>query len=292
MIYQIKLRIGYDYDSPAARARHLVCVRPLAITGYQEVLSSTLTLVPEPIERWDRGDFFGNAVTDFRLDGPHSGLVLDLKATVRRLAPWAALDLSCGYADLAAVLAATRDMGGFSPHHFLAASRHVPIAADLTAFARALVQNGQSVADLAQSLCQALHSHMRFDAKATTVDTPATEAFAKRHGVCQDFSHIMIACLRGIGVPAGYVCGFLRTLPPPGQARLEGADAMHAWVQVWCGPQAGWIEFDPTNNKRADADYVTVGRGRDYADVAPIKGALRISGTQKSRQSVDMVPLD
>lgn len=292
MNYQIKLRIGYKYDSPAARARHVVCVRPLAIDGYQEVISSLLNFAPEPVERWDRSDFFGNAVTEFRLAEPHVGLMLDLQAEVRRIAPLHKLDRAVAVADLPSALAQTRDMTGLSPHHFLAPSHHVPIAKELTEFAQAQLRAGQSLADLTIALGQALHGHMRFDAKATTVETPATEAFAKQHGVCQDFSHIMIACLRGIGVPAGYVCGFLRTLPPPGKPRLEGADAMHAWVMVWCGPQTGWIEFDPTNNKLSDADYVTVGRGRDYADVAPIKGALRISGTQKSTQSVDMIPLD
>ena len=132
---------------------------------------------------------------------------------------------------------------------------------------------------------------MKFDPKATTVDTPATEAFAKRHGVCQDFSHIMIACLRGIGIPAGYVSGFLRTLPPPGKPRLEGADAMHAWVRAWCGPEAGWIEFDPTNDKLAGEDHIVVAYGRDYSDVSPIKGTMRISGGQKSKQAVDVIPL-
>jgi transglutaminase-like putative cysteine protease len=122
------------------------------------------------------------------------------------------------------------------------------------------------------------------------VDTPATEAFAKQRGVCQDFSHIMIACLRGIGIPAGYVSGFLRTLPPPGKPKLEGADAMHAWVHAWCGDAAGWVEFDPTNDCFVGADHIVVARGRDYSDVAPIKGAMRIAGDQKSRQAVDVIP--
>lgn len=291
MIYKIKLRIGYSYDSAPTRARHLACLRPLEINGYQQVISSVVNVTPDPAERWDRSDFFGNSVTEFRLAGAHNGLVLEMQAKVERLAPFWALDAAIGFGDLSAVTAQTPDLGAMSPLHYMTATRHVPIAAALTNFARDLLFQGQSLADLTQSLGSALHGYLRFDANATTVDTPATEAFEKRHGVCQDFSHIMIACLRGIGVPAGYVSGFLRTMPPPGKPRLEGADAMHAWVMVWCGPQTGWIEFDPTNNKLADSDYVTVARGRDYADVAPIKGALRISGAQSSTQSVDMVPL-
>jgi transglutaminase-like putative cysteine protease len=147
-----------------------------------------------------------------------------------------------------------------------------------------------NVAEAALAVGRALHRHMRFAPDATDVTTPAQDAFARRAGVCQDFSHILIACLRGIGIPAGYVSGFLRTLPPPGQPRLEGADAMHAWVRVWCGGACGWIEFDPTNDMLAGADHVVVARGRDYSDVAPIKGALRLSGGQTSQLTVDMAP--
>ena len=133
---------------------------------------------------------------------------------------------------------------------------------------------------------------MSFDPEATTVDTPPAEAFARRHGVCQDFAQVMIACLRGIGIPAGYVSGFLRTNPPPGQPRLEGADAMHAWVRAWCGRQTGWIEFDPTNAIAAGIDHILVARGRDYGDVAPVKGVLRIAGDQKTEHAVDVIPVD
>jgi transglutaminase-like putative cysteine protease len=133
---------------------------------------------------------------------------------------------------------------------------------------------------------------MTFDAEATTVDTPPREAFARGRGVCQDFTHVMIAGLRGIGIPAGYVSGFLRTFPPPGQPRLEGADAMHAWVRAWVGREMGWIEFDPTNDQAAGVDFVTVAVGRDYDDVAPIRGALRSAGRAETRQAVDVLPLD
>ncbi|WP_286789655.1 transglutaminase-like domain-containing protein, partial [Thioclava sp. UBA3469] len=108
----------------------------------------------------------------------------------------------------------------------------------------------------------------------------------------QDFSHIMISCLRGVGIPAGYVSGFLRTYPPPGQPRLEGADAMHAWVRAWAGAETGWVEFDPTNNQYAGEDYITVGYGRDYDDVPPLRGAMRGAGGQQSAQAVDVIPLD
>jgi transglutaminase-like putative cysteine protease len=143
-----------------------------------------------------------------------------------------------------------------------------------------------------EAIGHALHKDITFDAEATTVDTSPEEAFKGKRGVCQDIAHIMIACLRGVGVPAAYISGYLRTIPPPGKPRLAGADAMHAWVSAWCGAQAGWVEFDPTNDLRVATDHIFVARGRDYSDVAPLKGALRTAGAQSTKQAVDVIPLD
>ena len=121
--------------------------------------------------------------------------------------------------------------------------------------------------------------------------TLSPEAFRLKAGVCQDFSHVMISGLRGLGVPACYVSGFISTIPPPGKERLEGEDAMHAWVSVWCGREAGWREFDPTNAILAGNDHIVIGYGRDYADVAPIVGVLRTVGRHSSEQSVDVIPV-
>ena len=157
---------------------------------------------------------------------------------------------------------------------------------------RARVPSGDpSVQALAERLCNRINNDFAYDTEATTVATHAYDAFRLKRGVCQDFSHVMIAGMRGLGVPAGYVSGFLRTIPPPGKERLEGADAMHAWVRVWCGREAGWLEFDPTNGMRAGDDHITVGYGRDYSDVAPIVGIVKIAGGQAAEQSVDVIPL-
>jgi transglutaminase-like putative cysteine protease len=291
LIYDIKLRIAYVYDSPAVGGRQVVCVMPRDLGPGQQVLAARLEIVPRPAELTERQDFFGNQLTEFSFRAPHDSVTLTLLARVSRGEAVEMLASGLPLADLPAALAQCRDLGPESPLHYLSASARVPRHAAMTDFARALVTPGMTVAELVRALGRALHRHMRFDPKATTVDTPAAEAFAARHGVCQDFSHIMIACLRGIGVPAGYVSGFLRTLPPPGKPRLEGADAMHAWVRAWCGPQAGWIEVDPTNDKLAGADHVVVAYGRDYSDVAPVKGTLRLSGSQKSKQAVDVIPV-
>jgi transglutaminase-like putative cysteine protease len=160
----------------------------------------------------------------------------------------------------------------------------------MTAFAMDLITPDMSIRAAVLAIGQALHAHMTFDSGATDVLTPPAEAFANARGVCQDFSHILIACLRGVGIPAGYVSGFLRTAPPPGQPRLEGADAMHAWVRAWCGAEMGWIDYDPTNDMTVGDDHIAVAVGRDYADVSPVRGTLRSIGGHVTGHSVDVVP--
>ena len=145
---------------------------------------------------------------------------------------------------------------------------------------------------MVRHLGRRLQRDFDYDTDATEVDTPVGEAFDMRAGVCQDFSHIMIAGLRGLGIPAGYVSGFLRTIPPPGKTRLEGADATHAWVRAWCGEAMGWQEFDPTNGIASGDDHITLAYGRDYADVAPIAGVVKTLGRQEAEQAVDVIPLD
>lgn len=291
MIYDIVLRITYDYTSPAVGGRHLVRMTPMDIPGTQRLVAGLLDITPRPAERFDRTDFFGNTAVEFTFRAPHKSIALKVQARVDRLDGGGVPTFSCALSALPGDLARCRDLGPDSPLHFVAPSDRVPPDAAMTAYARAAVQPGMTVAQAVMAIGAALHRDIRFDPEATTVETPAAEAFANRHGVCQDFSHIMIACLRGIGIPAGYVSGFLRTTPPPGKPRLEGADAMHAWVRAWCGAPAGWIEFDPTNDRIAGPDHIVVARGRDYSDVAPVKGMLRVSGNQKSHQAVDVVPL-
>lgn len=293
MIYDIRLRIAHAYASPALGGRHVACVMPADIVGRQQVVAGLLQIGPRPTERVDRVDFFGNKVTEFALRDPHDRVDLTLQVRVERLAdPASPPGRGARLSQLPQLLAGSRDLGPLSPLHYLEPSTRVPRDAALTAFGRAAIAPGMTIADAARAIAHALHRHLRFDREATNVDTPATEAFAKRRGVCQDYAHILLACLRGLGIPGRYMSGYLRTTPPKGRPRLEGADAMHAWVGVWCGPAAGWIDLDPTNDSLAGADHVRVALGRDYADVAPVKGIMRIAGAQKSRHSVDVVPAE
>ncbi len=292
MRYDIRLAIDYDYAAPTDHLRNLLRLLPPDIAGHQRVQSRQLSLSPAPDERRDGLDFFGNATTSVVWHAPVAALRFELAARVERFAPPAALDLSPPLGALAAEIAAQTRLAPDAPQHFLGASPRVTPSPEITAFARAAIGAGMTTQAAVAALGRALHRHMRFDSGATTVDTTPREAFASRRGVCQDFSHVMIAALRGLGIPAGYVSGFLRTFPPPGQPRLEGADAMHAWVRIWAGREMGWIRFDPTNDQPAGIDYITVAEGRDYDDVAPVRGALRSAGGAESRQAVDVIALD
>ena len=274
MHYEIRLRLGYDYQHSVADARHLVRVLPRGLPGVQAVEAARLEVTPAPDERSDFDDFFGNPTTAIALRTAHDAFEVRMQARVRvrRAAPCD--DRSPDLDGLVADLAAVRSLAADSPHHFLPPSDRVRPLARITDYARPSLREGGSVLATVQHLGRRLRSDFAYDPEATEVDTPLAQAFDMRAGVCQDFSHIMIAGLRGLGIPAGYVSGFLRTIPPPGQPRLEGADATHAWVRAWCGEAMGWHEFDPTNGVRANTDHITLAWGRDFSDVSPLRGVI------------------
>lgn len=291
MIYDVGLRISYEYERPANAGRHMLRLVPATLPGEQKVIVSYLDIQPAAEERIDRTDFFGNATVEVAYLAQHEKIEFNLQCRVDRHAPERGVVSSPSLQDLAAQIAAHNTLDPTAPHHFAGRSPRVRPTPAMTAYAACLVRPDMPVFDAVQALTCALHRDIRFDAEATTVDTTPEEAFGAKRGVCQDYSQIMIACLRGVGIPAGYVSGFLRTIPPAGKERLAAADAMHAWVRAWCGTEAGWIEFDPTNNLLVANDHIVIARGRDYSDVAPVKGVLRTSGSQTTEQSVDVMPL-
>jgi transglutaminase-like putative cysteine protease len=289
-LYDIDLRLGYEYASGVAGGRHLLRLMPADLPGRQRLVTGHLSARPEPTERFDARDFFGNRTTEIAWRASHVEIDIRLQARVERISDRVEFDISPPIDGLLREVRAVRSLAADSPHHFLRGSPRVPLHAEITAYAQKSTRESRSAVAAVAALGRALQADMRFDAKATTVDTSPIDAFRARGGVCQDFSHVMIAGLRGLGIPAGYVSGFLRTIPPEGEERLEGADAMHAWVCAWCGTQAGWVEFDPTNDLWVDTDHVVVAYGRDYGDVAPMKGVLRSSGgQQKGTHTVDVI---
>jgi transglutaminase-like putative cysteine protease len=180
-------------------------------------------------------------------------------------------------------------LGAASPIGYVFASPLVPVLDLGTAYAATSFHLGRGILAGAVDLMHRIRTEFKYDKKATVISTPLREVFEKRHGVCQDFAHAMIAGLRGLGLPAAYVSGYLRTTPPPGKPRLQGADATHAWVSVWCGEEIGWVGFDPTNDLLVENDHIVLAVGRDFSDVSPVDGVIVGSRKQKLGVAVDVL---
>lgn len=288
MKYNIRLTIAHFYDRPAANSRHLIRVLPRTLPGRQKLTTHLLEIFPEPESRVESLDFFGNSTHSCAHRDQHGEMSIRLSCHVDMDGPALWQDLSSDVARLRSDCAALTDLTAESPLHFLGPSPRLPPNNAIRKFAHDLFHPQASAVETVIGIGRALYDAMTFDPTATTVDTDAADAFRQRRGVCQDFTHIMILALQSLGIPAGYVSGYLRTLPPPGGVKLEGADAMHAWVRAWCGPLQGWIEYDPTNATLVGTDHIVAGYGRDYSDVAPVRGYLRSSGGQKNTQAVDV----
>ncbi|MCB1477955.1 MAG: transglutaminase family protein [Rhodobiaceae bacterium] len=291
MLYDISLRISYDYDNAADSSRHMVRLLPADLPGEQRLIAGNLDIHPRPDELTSGMDFFWNRFSQIAFLHTHEDIDFNMHARVERYEQSTPLDISPPLERIGSDIRAQMNLGPLAPHHFLGPSPRVPQSLATAAFAHEHLSGRQTVFSAVRTIGEILNKELAYDPEATLVDTPMDDAFAARRGVCQDFSHIMISCLRSVGIPAGYVSGFLRTVPPPGQPRMEGADAMHAWVRAWCGADMGWIEYDPTNAADVGTDHIVVARGRDYSDIAPVRGQMRIYGDHKTTQSVDVLPL-
>ncbi|MDO9637122.1 MAG: transglutaminase family protein [Pseudotabrizicola sp.] len=287
-LYAVRQSIRYDFARPTGAGRQLFRILPANIPGRQKVRESGYAFQPEVGERGEFRDFFGTSVIEAAMPPGLISLDLTMHSVVERLADDALLDLSPSLSGLAVELAAHRTVGPRAPHHFTRPSRRIAATPRIAAFAQDLRSDQSTARDMVEKLGFALHNHMTFDSKATSVNTTPEDAFVQGRGVCQDFAQIMVGGLRAIGIPAAYVGGYLRTLPPPGKPRLVGADAMHAWVRAWAGEEMGWVDYDPTNACFARTDHIDVGFGRDYDDVAPVTGRLRLDGRQSGSHSVDI----
>jgi transglutaminase-like putative cysteine protease len=291
MIYDVRQSTTYAYASPVAHARHVLRQMPINRNG-QRVQVAALQIGPEPQRRCEGQDFFGNRLTRIDVEAPHQTLTVKLTARVSvdalnkpdplAIPAWEAVREETF---------ATSDIGPASPAHFVFASRMVSLDPEIRNYAQASFAPGRPMLDGAIELMHRLKSDITYEIGATTVTTTPPMSFALRRGVCQDFAHIMISGLRGIGLPAGYVSGYLRTAPRTDATRLQGADAMHAWVLVWCGPQMGWIGLDPTNAVLASDEHIVLALGRDYSDVAPMDGVVVGSGGQRIEVGVNVTPV-
>ncbi|HEY8125196.1 MAG TPA: transglutaminase family protein [Methylocystis sp.] len=288
MIYDIAHRTIFKYDAPVASARCAMRLIPRSDRG-QTVLSSHIELSPSAEFINERIDFHGNRVCEARILKPHTKLQIALAARVEvERAPPPAPALTPAWEIVRNDAYASDSLAASSPAHFIYASRFAPLFDSATHYARESFSPGRPILEGALELTQRIHADFAYDPEATHIATPIAQAFERRRGVCQDFAHIMIAALRGLGLAASYVSGYLRTYAAPGQARLEGADSTHAWVSVWCGPEFGFFDLDPTNAVVVGNDHIAIAIGRDYADVSPIDGVIIGAGDQDLDVSVDV----
>lgn len=196
-------------------------------------------------------------------------------------------EISPSWEEVAQGLGCDRSDAGLEAYQFVFESPRIRFGAQFASYAALSFTPGQTLTNALLDLTARIHMDFRFDSKATNVGTPSEEVFRKRRGVCQDFAHVQIACLRSLNLPARYVSGYLRTYPPPGQPRLVGADASHAWVSLYC-PGVGWLDVDPTNNVVPSQGHVTLAWGRDYGDVSPLRGLILGGRNHSLKVAVDM----
>ncbi|MER2606007.1 MAG: transglutaminase family protein [Siculibacillus sp.] len=289
MRFDIRHVTVYDWGAPVPFADCRLRLTPIE-RRRQRVHVSRLDIEPKPDFVQDELDFFGNHVTRIAFRAPHSRLTLRATASVTiEPTPEVPPGTSPGWEEIRSRAALSRTLDADDPVQFLFPSRHVLLTPAVTAWAAEDFPEGRAIFDAVLALTKRIHRDFDYAPGVTDVATPLARVFAEKRGVCQDFAHVMIAGLRGLGLPAAYVGGYLRTLPPPGKPRLEGADAMHAWVEAWCGPVLGWIGFDPTNGIVASDEHIVVGFGRDYADTAPVVGVLSTTGDQGLSVAVDVI---
>ena len=289
MIYEITHLTRYSYGAIVEFTTGVLRLAPRSGDG-QEV--ERFSIVTDPVSQalTERPDPFGNRVTGLRIEKPHRQLSITASSRVR-VNRTAAPTGSPAWESVSAEAIAMPSLDAAGPAIALYPSRRVALFEEATAYAQQSFGPRRPIFEAANELARRIRSDFTYDPEATEVSTPAAEAFYRRRGVCQDFAHIMIAAVRGIALPALYVSGYIRTIPPPGKERLTGADATHAWVSVWCGASLGWKDFDPTNATSIQNDHIVVARGRDYSDVSPIESMVLSSGRHRLDVEVDVIPV-
>jgi transglutaminase-like putative cysteine protease len=305
MELHIRHTTHYRYEDSVDLAQHVVHLSPQAGSG-QTVRAHTLSITPPPDHQHTDADHFGNSRTFFSHQFPHEALIVQADSVVNTQAP-RALPPSVGEATWEKVREhfRYRAQAPFeAASEYLFASPYVPRHDSFVAFAKPAFGPARGFLEASTALMRRIHTELRYESQSTEVNTPALQALAQGKGVCQDFAHIMIGCLRSLGLPARYVSGYLLTQPPPGRPRLIGADASHAWVSVYL-PSALvpaltaqapgiWVDFDPTNDRwgwgSPGEDYVTLAVGRDFADVSPMRGVIQGGAQHTLEVGVTVAP--
>jgi transglutaminase-like putative cysteine protease len=290
MVYKIIHRTTYKYKYPVSVGNHVACLKPRSLP-YQHSAHSELRVYPTPVTRTERVDFFGNTLCFFTLQEAHKELVVEARSEVNVDDAPRPPQPSIAWEEAANSLLTDRSPAGLEAYQFGFESPRIRMRPEFAAYALQSFTPRRPMPEALMDLTSRIYKDFRFDSKVTNVRTTPEEVFRKRRGVCQDFAHVQIACLRSLNLAARYVSGYLRTFPPPGKQRLIGADASHAWVSAYC-PQNGWLDVDPTNNLVPSNGHVTLAWGRDYSDVSPLRGLVLGGGAHTLRVAVDMEPVE
>ncbi len=290
MKYRITHTTAYNYSEPASLSQNELFLTP-RVTGHQQVLQSNLSFVPEPQYLHRRIDYFGNIAHVFMVQQPHKALAVTATSVVStdRMPPLDPMATQA-WEIVAQRLVTHGQPDELVAYQFVFPSPMISFNAAVLEYARASFPAGRPVLAGAIDLMRRIFTEFDYDKTASTVDTSVEQVLASRKGVCQDFSHFAIACLRSLGLSARYVSGYLETLPPPGKPKLIGADASHAWLSLFV-PEIGWVDLDPTNNILSNETHVTLAWGRDYSDVAPVKGVVMGGGMHILSVVVDVARL-
>jgi transglutaminase-like putative cysteine protease len=287
--FKVRHLTTYRYTEPVQLSHHAAHLRPRAVNG-QQVAAAAVTIRPEPAVLHDQvGDYFGNPTTFFTIQTPHSTLQIESSFEVEtsRQPPLAQIAVPAWDAIRLDTWAGGRGVeDGVMDYVF--ASPQIPTLAEAADYARPSFAPGRPLTEAVMDLIGRIHADFAFDAEATQVETPLAQVFEDRRGVCQDFAHVGIACLRAMGLAARYVSGYIRTIAPEGKEKLVGADASHAWLSVY-QPGWGWLDVDPTNDMVAGEDHIVVAWGRDYDDVSPVRGVVLGGGDHQVQVAVDVI---
>lgn len=291
MRFRVSHRTIYQYSEPVTLCHNKAHLTPRE-HPFQRLISTRFLVDPPPAVFRQRDDFFGNRTTFFTVQQHHTQLTATVISEVEVGAKdYPDLSESYRWEFVRDLLRADLSTNSLEAFEFVFDSPHIRRSQDLARYALPSFPRGRPILEGVWSLMERIHKDFEFSPRSTTVSTPLPEVLRIRKGVCQDFAHLMVGCLRSIGLSARYVSGYLRTIPPPGKPRLVGADASHAWVSVAL-PGVGWFDFDPTNNKVPAGDYITLAWGRDYSDVSPLRGTILGGGRQLVSVAVDVLPLD
>lgn len=291
MIFRVKHKNTFDYSQDVSISHHILHLTPRD-TGRQACQHSTIIVDPAASLRLDRTDYFGNMVTYLTVQEPHQQLNVMARSEVQ-VRPIEDFDseASPAWEDVAEQMRRDISPDALDALQYSFDSPFVHSTEDIYRFALESFPAKRPMLDAVKALTAAIFTGFEYEGGVTDLSTPAQQVLETRKGVCQDFAHLQIACLRSLGLSARYVSGYLLTHPPEGQERLVGADASHAWLSVWC-PHNGWVDFDPTNNLVVSDEHVTLAWGRDYGDVSPIKGFMLGGGSHQINVEVDVLPVD